>query len=183
MYGRVGMSSLAANFSFSSKFLPSRSFLHCMARHKFQLPPQEQNASLDISSLIDVCFLLLIYFLVATTIQKREVDVPAQFAAERMDLMPADIDPLRVNIHNDGSISCGSENSSAITLETNANARELPHLEAFLQDYKNHLGSQNALVQIRVANDVEQQRVMDVLNALLSKEISQVAFVDDGKSL
>ena len=109
--------------------------------------------------------------------------MPAQFAAEKMDLMPADIDPLRVNIHNDGSISCGSENSSAITLETNANARELPNLEAFLQDYKNHLGSRNALVRIRVANEVEQQRVMDVLNALLSKEISQVAFVDDGKSL
>jgi biopolymer transport protein ExbD len=41
-----------------------------MARHKKYQADEEANPALDISSLIDVCFLLLIYFLVATTILK-----------------------------------------------------------------------------------------------------------------
>ena len=39
-----------------------------MARHKKLEMVEDEDPKLDISSLIDVCFLLLIYFLVATSL-------------------------------------------------------------------------------------------------------------------
>ena len=46
-----------------------------MARHKKSIVQDEGNPELDISSLIDVCFLLLIYFIVTSTITPREQDL------------------------------------------------------------------------------------------------------------
>lgn len=47
-----------------------------MARHKKLEPIEDEDPKLDISSLIDVCFLLLIYFIVATSlIQERKLDM------------------------------------------------------------------------------------------------------------
>ncbi len=46
-----------------------------MARHKKYDPVEDIGAELDISSLIDVTFLLLIYFLVTSAIQVRETDL------------------------------------------------------------------------------------------------------------
>lgn len=47
-----------------------------MARHKKLEMVEDEDPKLDISSLIDVCFLLLIYFLVATSlIQERKLDM------------------------------------------------------------------------------------------------------------
>lgn len=39
-----------------------------MARHKKLEAVEDEDPKLDISSLIDVCFLLLIYFIVATSL-------------------------------------------------------------------------------------------------------------------
>lgn len=148
-----------------------------MKRHKSFHPATDDQPSLDISSLIDVCFLLLIYFLVATTIQKKEVDIPSHFPTLPSSPPPFEIDPLLVNIHNDGSISCGSENSG-MRLDTDLSSRHLPLLEAQVGQYKDQLGTREPLVQIRVESDVNQQRVMDVLNAMLAKEIKQITFLD-----
>jgi biopolymer transport protein ExbD len=148
-----------------------------MKRHKSFRSTTDDQPSLDISSLIDVCFLLLIYFLVATTIQKKEVDVPSHFATEPNSLTPLDIDPLMISIHNNGTISCGSE-KSAMILDSDPSSRHLPLLEAQVGQYKEHLGTRQPLVQIRVEENVNQQRVMDVLNAMLAKDIKQVAFLD-----
>jgi biopolymer transport protein ExbD len=149
-----------------------------MARHKSHSPQDSLVPSLDISSLIDVCFLLLIYFLVATTLQKREVDVPAHFASIPKDTKPADLEPLRVNIHRDGSITSGVDGAGSIMLDTDATARHLPMLEGFLRQYRESLGLAQVMVQIRVDQEVQQQRVMDVLNAMLGQEITQVSFID-----
>ena len=46
-----------------------------MARHRKYEAEEESDPALDISSLIDVCFLLLIYFLVTSTITPRETDL------------------------------------------------------------------------------------------------------------
>lgn len=47
-----------------------------MARHKKLETVEDEDPKLDISSLIDVCFLLLIYFIVATSlIQERKLDM------------------------------------------------------------------------------------------------------------
>lgn len=56
-----------------------------MARHKKLETVEDEDPKLDISSLIDVCFLLLIYFIVATSlIQERKLDMsmPGQSMAK-----------------------------------------------------------------------------------------------------
>jgi biopolymer transport protein ExbD len=48
-----------------------------MARHRKYEAAEEADPALDISSLIDVCFLLLIYFLVTSTITHRGKPISA----------------------------------------------------------------------------------------------------------
>ncbi len=45
-------------------------------RRKRNVHVNDDEPALDISSLIDVCFLLLIYFIVTSTMQPREQDLP-----------------------------------------------------------------------------------------------------------
>ena len=57
-----------------------------MARHKKLEAVEDEDPKLDISSLIDVCFLLLIYFIVATSlIQERK---QAQTVGKKSSLTP-----------------------------------------------------------------------------------------------
>ena len=78
-----------------------------MARHKkFEAPPEEDPV-LDISSLIDCCFLLLIYFLVATTIvQERKLDIEIP-ASTQSDGQPPKLQPGNIKIMADGAIEWG----------------------------------------------------------------------------
>lgn len=150
-----------------------------MARHRKYQTDEEANPGLDISSLIDVCFLLLIYFLVATTIQKKEVDVPLALpAAAPSDSVP-EIEPLFIKVDANGSIYVGAGASQEL-LDTDVNSRSLPLLSQRLNDYSvgANSGGKKALVQMWVDGGANQQRVIDVLNALVGAGISSVTFTD-----
>jgi biopolymer transport protein ExbD len=56
--------------------------------------PMKRISRLDISSLIDVCFLLLIYFLVTSTIKPRETDLGMALPAANPSNEQPDIEPL-----------------------------------------------------------------------------------------
>ena len=151
-----------------------------MARHRKYQADEEPNPALDISSLIDVCFLLLIYFLVATTIQKKEVDVPLALpAAAPSDADMPDIDPLFIKVDAAGAIYTGSGSSQEM-LDTDSSARNVPMLSQRLQDYVAgaNSGGKKPLVQLWVDGGSNQQRVIDVLNALVGAGISSVTFTD-----
>ena len=151
-----------------------------MARHRKYQADEEANPALDISSLIDVCFLLLIYFLVATTIQKRETDVPLALpAAAPSDADMPDIDPLFIKIDANGAIYTGAGSSQQM-LDTDSTVREVPQLSQQLQLYVAGAssGGKKPLVQLWVDGGANQQRVIDVLNALVGAGISSVTFTD-----
>lgn len=151
-----------------------------MARHRKYQADEEPNPALDISSLIDVCFLLLIYFLVATTIQKKEVDVPLALpAAAPSDADMPDIDPLFIKIDASGAIYTGAGSSQQM-LDTDSSVREVPQLSQQLQLYVAGAssGGKKPLVQLWVDGGSNQQRVIDVLNALVGAGISSVTFTD-----
>jgi biopolymer transport protein ExbD len=151
-----------------------------MARHrKYQLN-EESNPALDISSLIDVCFLLLIYFLVATTIQKKEVDVPLALPSSApSDASIPDIDPLFIKVDAAGAIYTGAGSTQQL-LDTDVGSRVLPLLTQQLTLYVAgaSAGSKKPLVQLWVDGGSNQQRVIDVLNALVGAGISSVTFTD-----
>lgn len=150
-----------------------------MARHKKVESLEEDQPALDISSLIDCTFLLLIYFLVTTTIQKRETDLDMTLPAAAPSESQPDIDPKFIKIDSNGAISVGA-GASQIPMDADPSVRDLPLLTADLQTYASAAKSAESkpLVQLYVDGGASQQRVIDVLNALAGVEITNVTFTD-----
>ncbi|MGJ8632735.1 MAG: ExbD/TolR family protein [Luteolibacter sp.] len=150
-----------------------------MARHKKTLAEQEPDPDLDISSLIDVCFLLLIYFLVTSTIKPRETDLAMALPSAAPSSEQPKIEPMFIKVDAGGTIYTGA-GASQQTLDTDTSVRDTPLLDSQLELYSqaaNSAGS-NPLVQIYVDPGATQQRVIDVLNALGGADIKSVTFTD-----
>ena len=151
-----------------------------MSRHKYSHAEAEAEPQLDISSLIDVCFLLLIYFLVTSTIQPREQDLSMALPRGQGErpLSPA-IPPMFIRVAEDGSVFSGIGAGEQV-LDTDASSRELPLLSSQLNLY--HAAARSAgdeaMVQLYVDGLSQQQRVIDVLNALGGEGIKSVTFTD-----
>jgi len=150
-----------------------------MARHKKSKIEPEPDPDLDISSLIDVCFLLLIYFLVTSTITPREQDLGMQLPANTPSSEQPKIEPMFIKVDASGAVFSGTGPSQQ-ALDTNANERDLPLLSSQLELYAAAARSagSNPLVQIYVDPGATQQRVIDVLNALAGVKITSVTFTD-----
>lgn len=140
---------------------------------------EEDEPKLDISSLIDATFLLLIYFLVTTTIQPREQDVPMTLPAAAPSETPPDIEPKLIRIDASGAIYVG-QGSSQIPMDSDPSVREVPLLTEDLRVYSEGASAAGTdpLVQLYADGDASQQRVIDVLNALAGVGIQKVTFTD-----
>lgn len=151
-----------------------------MARHRKIAPPEEDEPGMDISSMIDCTFLLLIYFVVCTTVQKRETDLGMRLpaVAESAANIPK-IDSKLIQIDANGLISVGA-GKDQIPMDADLSVHNVPQLSADLRTYKAALDAsgQEALVQIYVDGNASQQRVIDVLNALAGVGIATVTFTD-----
>lgn len=149
-----------------------------MSRHKRDESLEEDQPKLDISSLIDATFLLLIYFLVTTTIQPREQDVPMTLPAAAPSETPPEIEPKLIKIDATGAIFVGA-GAAQIPMDSDDD-RDVPMLFSDLKTYADSAKSASSepLVQIFVDGGAAQQRVIDVLNALTGVGISKVTFTD-----
>jgi biopolymer transport protein ExbD len=150
-----------------------------MARHKKHEAAEDSEPALDISSLIDVCFLLLIYFLVTSTIKPRESDLGMALPAANPSTEQPDIDPLFIKIEASGAIYTGV-GASQQPMDSDTSVRELPLLRGQLDMYASAARAANSkpLVQIYADGGSTQQRVIDVLNALAGVDINSVTFTD-----
>jgi biopolymer transport protein ExbD len=150
-----------------------------MARHKTLILDNEGDTTLDISSLIDVCFLLLIYFIVTSTIIPRESDlgmeVPDKDPREKIIQPP--IPPMVLRINDQGAVIAGHGEAEQV-LDTDIDSRNLPLLLLQLDLYKTAAISSGDIpkVMLEVDENVRQQRTIDVLNAFAAAGISSVAF-------
>ncbi len=150
-----------------------------MARHRKYEVAEESDPALDISSLIDVCFLLLIYFLVTSTITPRETDLGMALPAATPSTEQPEIDPLFIKIEASGAIYTGVGPAQQ-QMDSDMSVRELPLLRGQLDMYASAARAANSkpLVQIYADGQATQQRVIDVLNALAGVKISSVTFTD-----
>ena len=149
-----------------------------MARHKRQEAFEDAEPALDISSLIDVCFLLLIYFIVTSTIVPRESDLGLKLPTPGTPTGdPPVLAPLLIQVDESGAIYTGPEKQP---MDMDASSRQVPLLDARLKDYKQALtaAGEQPLVQILANGQAVQQRVIDVLNALAGAGINSVTFTD-----
>ena len=149
-----------------------------MARHKHHQAVENEQATLDISSLIDVTFLLLIYFLVTSAIQVRETDLGLRLAGTPSGETPH-IDPVFIRVDGSGLVSAGNA-AHPEPLDSDPAVRELPLLSQWLDLYAaaaRSAGNQ-PLVQVYADDSAHQQRVVDVLNTLARLDIRSVTFTD-----
>lgn len=149
-----------------------------MARHRKLISESEAETTLDVSSLIDVCFLLLIYFIVTSSITPREHDLKLTLPGPGItDIKLPPIPPMVLRINEEGVVFTGSGNSEQV-LDTDPNSRDLPLLLGLLDLYSAAARSANDTpsVLLEVNENVRQQRLIDVLNAFAATGISSVAF-------
>ena len=151
-----------------------------MARHKKMEPPEVDEPGLDISSLIDVCFLLLIYFLVTTQIVKKEQQLSTALPAVAPSDTPPDLAPMLIILEANGNVSVKNESGTVELLDSDPDSRELENLSKRLSLHKSaaDVSGSKALVQIKVDGDSASQHVTDVLNALAGAQITEITFTD-----
>ena len=150
-----------------------------MSRKKKSDNLEEDAPGLDISSLIDVCFLLLIYFLVTTTIQPREQDLNMKLPAAAPSAAPSVLAPMFIKVDQGGRIFVNAGPAEE-EVESDPNVHLLPELTSRLLSYTAtaRASGQEPVVQIKVNEEAKQQRVVDVLNCLASVKIRAVTFTD-----
>jgi len=138
--------------------------------------PEDDEPAMDISSLIDVCFLLLIYFLVTSTIQPREQDLGMDIPSESPPETKVEIEPMLIQVDNQGKIVVNKTEPLDDAVE--GKERVYPRLQERLNTYAETSEStgKEPLVQIYVSGDVPQIHVTDVLNALKGAGINSMTF-------
>jgi len=127
------------------------------------------------SSLIDVSFLLLIYFLITSTLDPKEADLASNFTPEPPIKIGGGMPtPISIGISADGMVSVDGE-----VLDADATRRELPNLREKLDwarqafQLSNPTGSYGVIV--RADNEASGQRFIDVMNCLAETGINNVA--------
>ncbi|MCG8602238.1 MAG: biopolymer transporter ExbD [Verrucomicrobiales bacterium] len=137
-----------------------------MARRK---APKEEDPELDMSSLIDVSFLLLIYFLVTSTLDPKEADLgmtmPTNTSTSASEV---EIDQMTVEVNSSGHIVLNEE-----VLDTDIENHEVPLLLDRLRTYAEsaRLTDSQPMVIIAADDASKGQRFVDVLNALSDKQV------------
>jgi len=137
---------------------------------------EEAAPELDISPLIDVAFLLLIYFLVTTTLQKSEADLSLVLpGVEKSDSKEVKIDQMLVQIDASGSVIVNDEVS-----DSDPNDRHLPNLTDRLSRYAASAELANTETQVIIECDEEAvgQRFIDVLNVCAKAKIKNVSLAN-----
>lgn len=145
-----------------------------MAGRSKYAPEEEKDPELDISSLIDVSFLLLIYFLVTSTLRKDETDLSIVLPTQVPTDSPDPVDPIAINLEADGSVTYDGE---VVAGPSNGSKEDkLPQLRDRLKSYKElaDASGNKPMVIIAAADDGKTQRFIDVVNALASVKINSI---------
>jgi biopolymer transport protein ExbD len=132
-----------------------------------------ENPSMQIAPLIDIVFLLLIYFMVTSSLKKQEADLGITLpgtVSQSAAVMTPDEQIIEIDSQNRvifNNVFYGNET-----------ARELPDLVATLIRYR--LASESmktkALVTIMAADESLHERTVDVMNACAAAGIKNITF-------
>lgn len=134
--------------------------------------PEEEEPGLDMSSMIDVSFLLLIYFLVTQTLDPKEADLGMTLpTTDSSSASEVEIDQMTITVNAAGAIVVDDK-----TLDEDVNNRTLPLLDDKLKQYKEaaDLTGSQPVVVVAADDTAVGQRFIDVLNALAKVKIHNV---------
>jgi len=135
----------------------------------------QQLVEMQMGPMIDMVFLLLVFFMVTAKPVKQESDIslglPGTVSAEETVELP---DEQRIRIEDDGSVVL---NDSVIGPPADS---VLTGLVATLKRFKESADANkaDALVTLDASDGTNQQRIVDVLNACAKADIGGVTFSD-----
>ena len=142
-----------------------------MARRRHLHPVETNTPALDISSLIDVAFMLLFYFLVTSTLQPKEADLGLELPTDTPTANPVQLDPISIRITVDGAIYM-----SDVQFEEPGGPSSVPSLYQEIERYHEATKAlgQKPVVIVAADDEANQQRFVDVLNALAGAGITSI---------
>ncbi len=126
----------------------------------------------DVSSLVDVAFLLLIYFLVTSTLMPREGDLEMAMGGGGGAV---ELPPLEIEITAPGAVRIDGEE-----VEAAGSGSEVPGLRAVLERQVRvaGAGNSNPVVVLKAADGAQHQRFVDVLNAVSGAGVRDLMMVE-----
>jgi len=133
---------------------------------------------INIASLIDLVFLLLVYFMVAASLQKSEADLsirlPGMVAQKQSVEMP---DEQIIEVKETGHVILNDQQYDS------PDSMDLPNLVAMLSRYRMSCQSAKipAMITIMADDGTRHQRVIDVMNACANAQIKNVTFNTSGE--
>lgn len=127
---------------------------------------------LSVAPLVDVCFLLLAYFMLTTTMQSSERDLVSELPRIHEGVSGP---VIRLALKEGGSIVL-NPGPSELLIAHDASDRELPALRSHLKGAQ--LGGRPPAVVIAVDKKVRHQRLVDVLDVLQELQWKSVGFED-----
>lgn len=136
---------------------------------------KETNGRSAMSSMVDIAFLLLIFFIVATTIMPTERDLPMKLPARNGGSMDVST-PVWIEIGADNSVTWGQGDSAMLVAQADE-SRELPGLRSGLEVAVAAAGDEELGVMLMTADEVSNQRFTDVLNCLAGCGVTKVSLV------
>lgn len=129
---------------------------------------RENAVKVDLSSLVDMSFLLLVYFLVTTTLLAKEQEMPMTLPGHGV---PGDLRPITIRVESDDRVVLHPGLAFQEEVASAREGRGLPVLEERLAMLR--MGQQT--VQLDVADGAGYQRFMDVLDCLRGVGWDEVA--------
>jgi biopolymer transport protein ExbD len=129
----------------------------------------KENAEVPISSLIDVVFLLIMFFVVTSNIEKEAFDVQINLVKAESMKPVVELPRLRVTIN----IQLGAKpNEATIMIESIPIINEV-QLRNYLTNMKNTFGT-DVVVMIRADKDVLFEHESVVIEAIKASGLSQI---------
>lgn len=135
--------------------------------------PKADDPDVNVAPLIDMVFLLIIYFMVTASLVRSEADLGIRLPGMVQQPQAVDMpDEQIIEITEAGVVSLNGRQYDR------ADSREMPQLLAVLVRYgaASAAARSEAMVTIAAADGCRQQRVIDVMNCCAAAGIRNVTF-------
>jgi len=139
---------------------------------KINVPDAEQP-ELDVAPLIDMVFLLLVFFMSTASLVKSEGDLGIKLPGVVQQAVSVDMpDEQIIEVRSTGQVYLNGREFGDV------NKSDMPDLVNTLQRYgaASAASKNKALITIWAADDTKHQRVVDVMNACADAGIKNVTF-------
>ena len=132
---------------------------------------ESESIRVDMSSMVDMSFLLLVFFLVTSTILARERDLNMNLPIPQS--APVKQGPVKLQVMEDNSVVLHPGESYQEVVATSTEGHDLSGLESRLELLK----SSRRALQIDVLDGASYQRFVDVMDSLKEVGWTEVSIV------